>query len=138
MTRTPRPSSSALTTDESLHEFVSDLIGRAEQPRFWMLFLDDEQRLMRDIMPVDGIPDRPEADDALRMVPMFCGCADALDADAMILVIERLGARAITDDDREWARTLRRGAELADVDVRAILLAHSSGVRWLAPDDYLF
>jgi len=138
MTRIPHPSSSALTTDESLHEFVSDLIGRGRQPRFWMLFLDAEQRVMRDIMPVDGIPDRPDADDAMRMVPMFCGCADALDADAMILVIERRGARAISDNDREWARALRLGAELADVDVRAILLAHSSGVRWLAPDDYLF
>jgi len=138
MTRTPPHAGSSLTTDESVHEFVSDLIGRAEEPRFWMLFLDAEQRIQRDIMPVGGIPDRPEPDDAERMVPMFCGCADALDADAMILVLERRGPRAFSDADREWARTLREGAARADVDVRAMLLAHSGGVRWMAPDDYLF
>jgi hypothetical protein len=138
MTRTPQHPSSALTTDESVHEFVSGLIGRAIVPRFWMLFLDDEQRILRDIMPVDGIPDRPDVDDAERMVPMFCGCADALDAEAMILVLERCGPRDFSEDDRAWARTLREGAARADVDVRAILLSHSSGVRWMAPDDYLF
>ncbi len=137
MTRTPRPSGVALTTDSELQDFIASLVGHANSHRFWMIFLDEFQRPLRDIMPVDGLPDRPEPDDAERMVPMFCGCYDALDAHAMVLVIERRGQRAVTDDDRLWARTLHAGAALAGVELRALLLAHSTGVRWLALDDYL-
>lgn len=126
-----------LTTDALVQERVADLIGRAIQHQLWFLFLDDEQVQLPLIIPVGELPARPDA---------FLGtiaanlheAMEAAAASAVIVVIERYADAGLTAADRAWARAVHDAFEQAGIAVRAILLSHRRGVRWVAQDDYRF
>ena len=126
-----------LTTDALVQERVADLIGRAIQHQLWFLFLDDEQVQLPLIIPVGGLPTRPDA----FLGTVAAQLREAMEVEAastVIVVIERYADAALTSADREWARAIHDSFERAGVAVRAILLSHRRGVRWVAQDDYLF
>jgi hypothetical protein len=126
-----------LTTDALVQERVADLIGRAIQHQLWFLFLDDDQVQLPLIIPMGELPARP--DDFLGTVAARLHEAmEAEAASAVIVVIERYADAALTSADRDWARAIHNNFEQAGVAVRAILLSHRRGVRWVAQDDYRF
>jgi hypothetical protein len=126
-----------LTTDALVQERVADLIGRAIQHQLWFLFLDDEQVQLPLIIPMGELPGRPDA----FLGTVAANLHEAMEATAastVVVVIERYADAALTAADREWALAIHDTFEQAGIGVRAILLSHRRGVRWVAPDDYLF
>ncbi|MEO6505335.1 MAG: hypothetical protein ABIW36_12455 [Terrimesophilobacter sp.] len=126
-----------LTTDGLVQERVADLIGRAIQHQLWFLFLDDEQVQLPLVIPVGELPTRPDA----FLGTIAAQLHEAMEveaASAVIVVIERYADAALTSADREWALAIHDTFDQAGVAVRAILLSHRRGVRWVAQDDYRF
>ncbi|MEO7005676.1 MAG: hypothetical protein ABI275_10285 [Terrimesophilobacter sp.] len=126
-----------LTTDDLVHERVSDLIGRAIQHQLWFLFLDDDHVQLPLVIPVGELPTRPDAFLGT-IAAQLHEAMEAAAARAVIVVIERYADAALTGADREWALAIHDSFEQAGVVVRAILLSHRHGVRWVAQDDYRF
>lgn len=126
-----------LLTDSDVESRVALLLGAAIQRRFWLLFLDDEARQRPTLVPVDGIPPDPAPDDGHRLAPMFDWLAEAEGAHAVVIVHERPGGAALDGADSEWVRCLRAASREAGVPVRASILLHDAGTRWLAPDDWI-
>ena len=60
---------------------------------------------------------------------------EAMDAAKVIFVWERPGGPAVTAADRTWASALGAACNATGVAVRAQLVLHERGVRWLSPED---
>lgn len=126
-----------LTTDALVQERVADLIGRAIQHQLWFLFLDQDQVQLPLVIPVGELPILPD----LFLDTVAARLHEAMEAEAasaVIVVIERYADATLTSADREWARAIHLSFVQAGVAVRAILLSHRRGVRWVAQDDYRF
>ncbi|MET0589805.1 MAG: hypothetical protein ABWZ77_01390 [Naasia sp.] len=133
----PETSSDPLITDSDVEERVRFLLTAAIQRRFWLFLLDAEHRQRPTLVPVDGIPARPAPDDGERLAPMLDFVAEAEGAQSLVIVHERPGPVGVTAADAEWARCLRTAAARAELPVRASILLHDGGTRWLAPDDWI-
>jgi hypothetical protein len=123
-----------LTTDALIHERATALVGRAVRRQLWLLFLDENDVQLPVIVPIDDIPVSPP--DVLMLG--VADIADEVSAASVIAVIERFGDETLTPGDTAWARHLRESCAAASVPLRAILLSHRHGVRWVAEDDYLY
>jgi hypothetical protein len=124
-----------LTTDALIEKRVADLIGRANQRQLWVLFLDEFDVQSPVLIPIEGLPDAPSGVGpgiALRLA------AEEVGATSIVLVWERYASAALSSSDREWIRAVTESCSEADVRVRAVLLSHREGVRWVAPDDWAF
>lgn len=111
-----------------------------------MLFLHADDTLAEAIMPCDDYPvdpgalvetdagPMPHADALARtlthLMPEF-GFARA------IFVWERPGDAAVGDEERRWARAIAAACRQRGLVIAAQFIAHDTGVRPLAPDDYL-
>ncbi|WP_346232301.1 hypothetical protein [Parafrigoribacterium mesophilum] len=126
-----------LATDALVQERVADLIGRAIQHQLWFLFVDDQQVQLPLVIPMGELPNRPDA--FLGTVAANLREAMGVEgASAVIVVLERYADAGLTSADREWALAIHTELEQAGVTMRAILLSHRHGVRWIAQDDYRF
>lgn len=126
-----------LATDALVQERVAELIGRAIQRQLWFLFVDDQQVQLPLLIPMGDLPTRPDA----FLGTVAATLREAMEAEAaaaVIVVIERYADAELTAADREWALAIHTEFERAGVTVRAILLSHRRGVRWIAQDDYRF
>lgn len=127
-----------LSTDALVQQRVRDLIGRAIRRQLWLLFLDADDVQLPLLIQIDDLPPAPTAEGREMLAHRFGDIAEATDARAMILVLERYGSDSLSESDRAWARNLHEAADLAGVTLRALLLSHRSGVRWIAQDDYRY
>ncbi|SEB57613.1 hypothetical protein SAMN04489806_1160 [Paramicrobacterium humi] len=125
-----------LTTDEAIAERVQMLIGRAIRRTWWLLFLDDDDRQLPLMMPVDDYPLVPDAVSADGSADFVRSAMEGVGARHVIFVWERPVGAGITGPDRAWASLLADGCRERGLSVRAQLISHRQGVRWLAPDDY--
>ncbi|RLQ84088.1 hypothetical protein D9V28_07555 [Mycetocola zhadangensis] len=126
-----------LVTDELIEQRVSDLIGRASRRQLWLLFLDSDNVQLPLLIPTDDYPGRPTPDHANELANGIRHIAGAARAAQVILVWERYAGSDLTPLDRAWAQQLHNACSGIGVPIRAQLLSHKRGVRWLAPDDYL-
>lgn len=126
-----------LVTDELIEERVRDLVGRACRRQLWLLFLNDENVQLPLLMPTDDYPSRPAAENAAELANGIRSIMEGIGATQLVLVWERYAGPELSPLDRAWARELHRQCSELGVRVRAQLLSHKRGVRWLAPDDYL-
>jgi hypothetical protein len=126
-----------LTSDELIEQRVSDLIGRACRRQLWLLFLDDHDVQVPLLMPTDDYPARPEQSHVAELANGIREIMGAANATQLILVWERYAGMDLTAVDRAWAQQLHDECTRIGVRVRAQLLSHKRGVRWIAPDDYL-
>jgi hypothetical protein len=126
-----------LVTDELIEERVRDLVGRACRRQLWLLFLDANHVQVPLLMPTDDFPSRPDQHSVAELANGIRAIADAASAAQVILVWERYAGADLTALDRAWAQQLHRECSAIGVRIRAQLLSHKRGVRWLAPDDYL-
>lgn len=135
-----------LTSDAELAEFLGDLLQRATHRQFWMLFLDDEQRLMEPIMPMDDHPLDPgelaETED-LGLAPFARVVVDRvgmivewIGASSVVFVWERRGPDKFTPEDRAWAGGFADESGRVGLPLRAQFVLHSRGLRQIAADDY--
>jgi sugar phosphate isomerase/epimerase len=124
-----------LITDQDVERRVADLIGRANSRQLWLLFLDESDIQLPLLVPIEGLPSEPtdeQADAVLERVREVMG---EIGATAVITVLERYGAPSLTMQDAAWVRALRRGCSRRGVTLRAQLLSHRTGVRWIGPEE---
>ena len=124
-----------LDTDAAIEERVADLIGRANQRQLWLLFLDQLELQLPLLIPIDGLPTSPSEEQLAVVLDRVREVMGDIGASSIVVVFERYGPAALTDQDIEWARSLRAGCAASGISLRAELLSHRNGVRWIAADD---
>ena len=138
MTRYADASLHPLTSDAEVEQRVAELIGGACRRQLWFMFLDERGVQLPLLVPVADHPRRPPKGRGAHLDAMVRHLVDTVDAASVIVVIERPGAPSLSRDDREWALALHEACGTAEVPLRALLLSHRAGVRWVAQDDYRF
>ncbi|MET1051104.1 MAG: hypothetical protein ABWX65_00555 [Mycetocola sp.] len=126
-----------LVTDELIEQRVRAIVGRACQRQVWMLFLDGDDVQIPLILPMADYPLHPGDGNAETFAARVREIVEAAEAEQVIFVWERYAGDQLTHIDRAWARELHRGCRAEGVRVRAQVLSHKRGVRWMAPEDYL-
>lgn len=133
-----------ITTDRDIEKRVADLLQRANRRQWWTLYLDDADVQQPLIMPMAGYPEDPLASSGAEghdgtvaefIASRLAEIVESIDAAKVIFVWERPGDAVITGSDRRWASALGAACRAAGIAVRAQLVLHDRGVRWLAPDD---
>lgn len=125
-----------LDTDAMIERRVAELIGHANLRQMWLLFLDEFDVQLPLLIPIDGLPPSPDGH-TTAVAANVRELMDDIGAAALIVVWERYGPRALSVDDTAWARAMAAACRDEHLGLRAMLLSHRGGVRWLAPDDYL-
>lgn len=131
-----------VSTDHDIQRRVADLLQGAIRRQWWTLYLDADDVQRPVLMPMAGYPRHPhepcrdEGTAAEVLANRLASIVAEIEAAKVIFVWERPGSDQFTPDDRAWAAALGAACRSAGVDVRAQLILHDSGVRWLAPDDY--
>jgi hypothetical protein len=124
-----------LTTDQDIERRVADLVGRANSRQLWLLFLDEVDVQLPLLIPIEGLPLEPTDEQAGDVIARVRELMGEISASAVIVVLERYGAAALTPQDAAWVRSLRRGCEDCGVTLRAQLLSHRTGVRWIGAEE---
>ena len=124
-----------LSTDEDIERRVADLIGRANSRQLWLLFLDEVDVQLPLLIPIEGLPPEPADEQANEVIYRVRELMGEIGASAVIMVLERYGTATLTAQDSAWVRLLRRGCEECGVTLRAQLLSHRSGVRWIGAEE---
>jgi hypothetical protein len=126
-----------LTTDALVEQRVAALVGRACRRQLWFLFLDENEVQLPLIIPVADPPAHPDGS-ARNLAAGIRMAMESVGAASVVVVIERFADQAVTAVDTAWARTIDDTFAEAGAPVRAFLISHRRGVRWLAADDYRF
>lgn len=126
-----------LTSQVLIEERVRALIGRACRRQLWFLFLDGNQVQLPLMIPLDDLPTAP--DDTVHDLARAMGQAmEAVDAESIVVVIERYASSSLTPADVAWAKGVHEAFDREGLSLRGVLLSHNRGVRWVAQDDYRF
>jgi len=128
----------ALDTDAAVQERVADLIGRAVRRQVWFLFVDEGGAQLPLLLPIEDHPPLPDDDDPDRFAALLDHMAEVSPARGVVVVLERVAGPTLSPGDLAWAGALRDAAAASALDLRGILVSHTRGVRWVAPDDYGF
>lgn len=101
----------------------------------WVMFLDRKNRALPTILPIEEIPDLPD-EEAPRMAHNLARIGqDMAPGGAIVLMLERPGARRRAAADDAWHSMLRRELTAAGMRVRAMFLAAGGQVETFALDD---
>jgi hypothetical protein len=120
-----------LVTDQDIERRVADLIGRANSRQLWLLFLDEFDIQLPLLIPIEGLPSAPTDEQTGAVLEKVREVMGEIGATTVITVIERYGASALTAQDAAWVRSLRLGCAERGLTLRAQLLSHRTGVRWI-------
>ena len=117
-----------VTTIDEARERVGELVGQANRRQLWLMLLDANGIQLPILIPVDGIPLRPEPGD---VGPIAASINEILTEQApggsVILTLERPGTSALTAPDQAWARELN--ASFGKVmRIAGMFVAHDEGV----------
>ncbi len=138
-----------IENDSQLHRVLTRLLGIARQRQIWLVFFDEQNRLLEPIMPLNDHPLDPQElheieDLGLVSFPeVFVHrarqIAEMLHAASFALVWERPGDEKYLPDDLDWFRGFidRAGKRPELARLRALFLLHDRGLRQVVPDDYL-
>lgn len=136
-----------LSTDDDLRDMLQFILEGAERRQLWVLFIDDERRLARPILPMDDYPPDPletvrvedlgEVAHSHLMMHRIGVLREVTDNAAVVLVWERRGSDWLGAEERAWARAMAEQARDLDIPLRAQFVLHDGGVRQIHPDDYL-
>lgn len=126
-----------LVTDELIEQRVRAIVGRACRRQVWMLFLDEDDVQIPLILPMADYPPFPGEGNAAVFAARVSEIVEVAGAARVIFVWERYAGEQLTSTERAWARELQKACLSEGVQVRAQVLSHKRGVRWMAPEDYL-
>jgi len=126
-----------LHSDTLIEDRVRDLIGRANRRQLWLIFLDEYDVQLPLLIPIDGLPSQPDAAGTTAVVTNVLELMDEIGAVGLVMVWERYGPSTLTPQDTAWAKSMAAACLGARLRLRAMLLSHRSGVRWIARDDYI-
>ena len=117
-----------VTTTGEARERVRELVGRANRRQLWLMLLDANGRQLQLLIPVAGIPLRPEPGS---VAPIAARLNDILSNEApggsAILTLERPGSAALTAPDQAWARELETSFGKV-MRITGMFVAHDEGV----------
>ena len=123
-------------TDDDVLDRVAAIVSPAARRyrTLWLFFLQRDGIQANLVVPVDDIPDRPEA----AVIRNVCYVASASIAQApslrsVVITLSRPGTLRRTESDRHLLRALQQGASLHATPVRMLVLATPEGVRELGP-----
>jgi hypothetical protein len=123
-------------TDRDVLDRVAAIISPAARRyrTLWLFFLRRDGIQANLVVPIDDIPERPEAG----VIGNVCYVASESIAQApsllsVIITLGRPGKVRRTDSDRHLLRTLQHGASRHATPVRMLVLATPEGVRELGP-----
>jgi hypothetical protein len=140
MTVTPAsPSSPAadphrpVVTDDELLARVESLVPVAVRRQLWTLFLDADQVQLPMVVPLEGIPERPDRLAVERWGDALDEVASEFGVAAVVFVLERPGPVVDSASDGAWRDALTGLSEARRYAVRAVLTCTSDGV--VAPPD---
>jgi hypothetical protein len=125
-----------LTTDAEIEQRVADLVGRANSRQLWLMFLDEFEVQLPLLIPIEGLPSEPTDDETERVISRVRELMGEIGASSVITVLERYGPSALTAQDAAWSRSLRTCCSETGVTLRAQLLSHRTGVRWIEADEF--
>ncbi|HSP75977.1 MAG TPA: hypothetical protein VLO31_07165 [Cryobacterium sp.] len=117
-----------VTTTAEARDRVADLVGHAISHQLWFMLLDARGRQIPLLIPVGGIPLRPEPGDAAAMAAAVTELlAEHGPGGSVILTLERPGTAALTAPDQAWARELAASFGKL-MRITGIFVAHDEGV----------
>jgi hypothetical protein len=124
-------------TDEDVLDRVAAIVDPAARRRhrtLWLFFLQRDGFQANLVVPVDDIPERPDA----AVIGNVCYVASESIAQApsllsVVITLSRPGTLRRTDFDRHLLRALQHGASRHATPVRMLALATPEGVRELGP-----
>jgi hypothetical protein len=125
-----------LVTDADIERRVADLIGRANSRQLWLLFLDEFDVQLPVLIPIESLPAEPTDDQTELVISRVRELMAEIGASSVITVLERYGAATLTAQDAAWSRSLRTNCVRNRVTLRAQLLSHRTGVRWIAESEF--
>ena len=123
----------AVTTPEQARARVFDLVGHAIRRQLWLILLDAHGQQLSMLIPIDGIPLRPEPGSVR---PLAVRINDILAREApggsIIMTLERPGAAALTAPDQAWAIELAQSFGKL-MRIAGLFVAHDDGIAVLSP-----
>jgi hypothetical protein len=126
-----------LSTDQDVIRRIELLLDQQSrrQRSLWLMFLADGGVQLPVVVPIDDVPERPDA----HMVGNLCHViahvlGDAAPDGSAVITLTRPGDETLDDSDRYWFRTLRAAALERGAAIRMICLATQASVRSLTPD----
>jgi hypothetical protein len=125
-----------LLTDADIERRVADLVGRANSRQLWLLFLDEMHVQLPLLVPIEGLPAEPSAEQAAGVVYRVREVMGEIGATEVVTVLERYGPSALTAQDAAWVRSLRSACTEAGVILRAQLLSHRTGVHLIGAEEF--
>jgi hypothetical protein len=127
-----------LSTDQDVLRRVDWLVDQHSRRNrsLWLLFLSSDGVLLPVVVPIDGVPERPDP----QLVGNMCFViADVLAHQAQggtaVVVLTRPGSETPEDTDRYWFRTIRGAAREHGASIRMLCLATPTSVRQLSVHD---
>jgi len=110
---------------------VFDLVGHAIRRQLWLMLLDHQGQQLSILIPIDGIPLRPEPGSAR---PFAVAINDILAREApggsVIVTLERPGSAALTAPDQAWASELTHSFGKL-MHIMGLFVAHDDGIAVL-------
>lgn len=112
---------------------MHDLVGHAIRHQLWLMLLDINGRQVPLLIPVDGIPIRPEPGSVAPIAARFTEVlAEHAPGGSVILTLERPGDARLTAPDQAWAVEL--AASFGKVmRITGMFVAYDDGVAVLTP-----
>jgi hypothetical protein len=123
-------------TDGDVLDRVAAIVSPAARRHrtLWLFFLHRDSIQANLVVPIDDIPDRPDA----AVIGNVCYIASESITQApsllsVIITLSRPGTLRRTDSDRHFLRALQHGASRHATPIRMLVLATPEGVRELGP-----
>jgi hypothetical protein len=131
---TPSVDLPPLTTDEEVFARIGTIVAPVCAQRLWLLFVDGDGRQAPAVVPISGLPLRPDRH-LVGLARILGGLRDELLTDrgggAVILAWERPGSEEVLPADHEWAEELMGMCRTVDVPLRGVFLRTPGGVQRL-------
>lgn len=119
----PRPPGTRLVADGEALEHLIGLVGgpRSDAPAVWVTFLDDHDRVLPCVLPVEGLPEHPDPGtvEALVTVVREVVRAELPGARSLVAVVRPAGGDYGTVE-RRWATALWREADATGWRLRLV------------------
>jgi hypothetical protein len=120
-----------LRTDEDVLRRIDLLVdlGARQLRSIWLLFLSASGVQLPVVVPIDGVPERPDLTTARSLCWVIAeALRENVPGGQAVVVLTRPGPGPADDADRDWATTLHRAARDRGTSLRMVCLATPSGV----------
>jgi hypothetical protein len=123
-----------LTTEQEVLARIGTIVTPVCAQRLWLLFVDGDGRQAPAVVPISGLPLRPDRH-LVGLAKILGGLRHELHNDrsggAVILAWERPGGDEVLPADHEWAEALIGICRTADVPLRGVYLRTPGDVQRL-------